>query len=262
MFKIQPYRPFSKPTEFISYTTKSGCIKKIKNIRLDYVLIKKPFGYLPRMGILLCKYLNNLSFSCLNVLDVGTGETALFAIHSAMSGANKVVAIDIDVSTLKWAEKNIKINNLNNKIIIKKVSLHKYKSNLKFDIIISNPAQMPVKRFRSSHDDGGKDGRFHIKGIIKLASQYLKNEGNLIFTVFDFLGVNRRYNDQPSIFELLKKHSFLPKIVKKITKEIKLNSYTSKNIQWIKTQYPKYIFRKNKNGLYYHKIFIISARKI
>jgi methylase of polypeptide subunit release factors len=261
-YKRKPYKPFSKNTEFISYVDRYDNIKELENVKLGYSLI--PFNYVPKTGILLCQYLNQISHSVLNsnILDVGTGETALLAIHSAMLGANKIVAIDVDTTTLRWAKKNVKVNNLNNKIIIKKIPLHKYKTDFKFDIIISNPPQMPVEKIRSLHDDGGRDGKLYIKGIIKLANQYLKDGGNLIFTAFDFLGVNRSYNDQSSIFGLLKKYSFLLKIVKKITKEIKPDSYTAKNMRWIKTKYPKYIFRKNKNGLYCHKIFIISARKI
>lgn len=261
MFYLRPYNPFCAPIEFIAYINKDGVIKKIENSKLDYVLRIKQNGYLPKTGILLCYYLNSISVKDLNVLDIGTGETAIFAIHLAKMGAKMVAAIDLDYSAVRWARKNIKMNNLSKKVIIKKIALQKYKPDFKFDLIISNPPQMPVKKFHSLHDDGGYDGKFYIRQIIKFAAVYLNNDGVLIFTTFDFLGVDRSYNNQPSLYDLFRKYSFVPKIVEQYERTIKSLSYTAKNIQWIKTQFPQYRFSKNDKGLPTHKIFVISAKK-
>jgi len=261
-YKVKPYKPFSKITEFICCIDRYGNIKKLKNIRLGYSIIIRPDGYVPKTGILLCQYLDQIpTLSGLKILDIGTGESGLLAIHSAFLGADRVIAIDIDEIATKWAKKNISINKLDNKIIVKKVSLYGYKSKSKFDIIISNPPQMPVRKNISMHDDGGKNGKIYIKRIIKLATKNLKRNGILIFSAFDFLGVDKRYNKEPSIFDTLIKYSFYPKIVSATNREIKPTSYTSKNLSYIKKTYHKYNFYKNKKGLYQYKIFIIHSVK-
>jgi tRNA1(Val) A37 N6-methylase TrmN6 len=261
-YKVKSYKPFSKNTEFICYINKYRDIKKLKNVKLGYSIIIKPNGYVPKTGILLCRYLNQIpTLSSLKILDIGTGESALLAIHSAFLGSDEVTAIDIDKIATKWAKKNVSINKLDNKITVKKVSLYEYKSKSKFDIIISNPPQMPVKENISMHDDGGKDGKIHIEQIIKLAAKNLKKNGILIFSAFDFLGVDKRYNKESSIFDTLIKYSFYPKIVTIIGREIKPTSYTSKNLSYIKKKYYKYNFYKNKRGLYQYKIFIIHSVK-
>lgn len=261
-YKIKPYRPFSKNTEFIACTDKYSNIKELKNVKLGYSIMIKPGGYIPKTGILLCQYLSQFSaLSGLKILDVGTGESALLAIHSAFLGSNKVIAIDTDKIAIKWAKKNVSINNLNNEITVKNVSLYKYKSKFKFDIIISNPPQMPVKKNISMHDDGGKDGKIHIRRMIKLAAKDLKRNGVLIFTAFDFLGVNRSYNKKPSVFDILMKYSFCPKIVVITDKKIGPTSYTTKNLDYIKKIYPRYNFYKNKKGLCQYKVFIIHSIK-
>ena len=121
---------------------------------------------------------------------------------------------------------------------------------------------MPTKKKKSLHDDGGKDGRQIIKQIIKLGGLIVPRNGGIIFTAFDFLGVNKRFGQQPSIFELLKKHSFQHKIVESIKKPIKPTSYTFQNIKHIKNIYPFYRFSKNNAGLLKHKIYVVAAKKV
>lgn len=256
-----PYNPFHKSTEFAACINNHGIIKNIKNLVLDYTLVIKPNGHSPKTGILLCQHLSSISVKDLNVLDIGTGETALLAIHLAKLGVKKIVAIDTEHSAAMWAKKNVEFNNLTKKIIVKEIVAQKYKSDFKFDLIISNPPQMPVRKFRSFHDDGGRDGKSCIRQIIKFAAKALNKGGILLFTSFDFLGINKSYNNNPPIFNLLTRYSFTPQIVKQYTKTIKPLSYTEKNLYWIKKQYPQYKFYKNKKGLRQCKFFIISAKK-
>ncbi|MBW2084200.1 MAG: 50S ribosomal protein L11 methyltransferase [Deltaproteobacteria bacterium] len=44
-----------------------------------------------------------------NMLDVGTGS-GILAIYSAILGANRIVAIDIDPEALRWARRNAMLN--------------------------------------------------------------------------------------------------------------------------------------------------------
>jgi len=260
---IEQYRPLGKNTDFLAYRDEKGRIKQLKNSKFGYFITIRQLGYVPKTGILLSQFLEKIPFyRNSKILDVGTGESALLAIHSSFLGAEKVLAIDIDKNAIKWARKNVKRNKLSSKIKIIKKSVADCKLNFYPDIIISNPSQMPVKQRKSLHDDGGKDGKYYIIKLIKLANKILKSGGRLIFTVFDFLGVEKSYNTKESLLNILKKYSFNPKIAKTFNKEINKSSYTFKNLNHIKEIYPGYIFSKNKNNLYEHKIFIICAQKL
>jgi ribosomal protein L11 methyltransferase len=51
------------------------------------------------------------------MLDVGTGS-GILAIYGAKLGASMIKAIDIDITALRWAERNIKLNGLLDPIVL------------------------------------------------------------------------------------------------------------------------------------------------
>ncbi len=234
---------------------------RIINTRYNYSLTIKPDGFIPKTGILLCQYLNQLLIKNKKIIDAGTGQTALIAIHSATMGARHVVGLDIDKRAIAWSKKNRDANCLTSKIDLQTKSISDYKSKERVDVVVSNPPQMPVKKQLSLHDDGGWDGRQCIKSLICMGERVLKPGGLLIFNVFDFLGVNQSFNENLSIFQILKNYSFRPKIVKDATKIIKSGSYTSKNIKHIKEVYPRYNFIVNKKGFIQYRVLVVSACK-
>lgn len=234
---------------------------QIINSRHNYSLIIKPGGFIPKTGILLCQYLDQLSIKNKKIIDAGTGQTALIAIHSAAMGARHMVGLDIDREVISWAKKNRDTNGLTSKIDLQTKSISDYKGKERVDVVVSNPPQMPVKKQLSLHDDGGWDGRQCIESLICMGKRVLKPGGLLIFNVFDFLGVNQSFNENPSIFQILKNYSFRPKIVKGVTKIVKSGSYTSKNIKHIQEVYSRYKFRVNKKGFIQYRVLVVSARK-
>ena len=66
-----------------------------------------------------------------------------------------------------------------------------------FDLIATNPPQMPTPPDRewndaqSRADNGGPDGWVILDRIIHEAPKYLKPRGRLVFTLFGFLGIER-----------------------------------------------------------------------
>lgn len=52
-----------------------------------------------------------------NMLDVGTGS-GILAIYGAKLGANRVTAIDIDPEAIRWAERNILLNEVSGAIVL------------------------------------------------------------------------------------------------------------------------------------------------
>jgi tRNA1(Val) A37 N6-methylase TrmN6/nucleoside diphosphate kinase len=260
--QARPYQPFGQTKGFF-IKIHSVNDKTIINKENNYKLLIRPSGHMPKMATLLCNYLSKRGgFKKSTILEVGTGETATIAIHLAKLGAKKITAIEPNPVAIRWAQKNIRANKLEKIIKATKLFVGDYRTRGKFDFMISNPPQMPTKRKKSLHDDGGKDGKQIIKQIIKLAELIIIQNGWIIFTAFDFLGVDKSFNQQPSIFELLKRRSFRPKIVESIKKPIKPTSYTFQNIKHIKKEYPLYRFLKDGSGLLHHKIYIVAAKKV
>ena len=72
-----------------------------------------------------------------NILDIGTGSGCI-AISLAKNLPNaKVTAIDISKDALEVAKKNAKLNNVEVNFI--NADIFKYKSDKKYDVIVSNP---------------------------------------------------------------------------------------------------------------------------
>lgn len=261
MFKKINYQPFNKNTNFFAIV-KNGVVEKIENKKYRYNLQIKKGGYAPKTGIFVAESLPKYNFKNKIVLDIGTGDTGLLAIHAAARGAKLVIGLDVDKQTIKWAKVNANLNNLQDRVKFKQIDIKEYRPELLFDVIISNPPQMPTKKSESTHDDGGPDGKEYINFIIYFSSKYLKNNGSVFFTSFDFLGINKSYNNQASLEDSSKKMNFNLSIINKQQKEIKKGSYTDKNLSWIKKQYPKYQFLKNNRGFLSYYIYLVRGKKL
>ena len=84
------------------------------------------------------RFMGKPEFKNKNCLDVGCGHGSL-CIDMALSGAKKVVGVDIDSRRIKFANQNLKINypELENIIEFKEIDLRHYSNRIKFDFIIS-----------------------------------------------------------------------------------------------------------------------------
>jgi len=73
-----------------------------------------------------------------DVLDVGCGHGSL-CVDIALSGANKVVGLDLNSQLIEFANENLKINysELSNGIEFKDIDIKNYSKNTKFDYIVS-----------------------------------------------------------------------------------------------------------------------------
>ena len=129
----------------------------------------------------------------------------------------------------------------------------------KYDLIYSNPPQLPVPINISLHDDGGIDGYDIINQIINFAKNNLNKKGKLILLVFDFLNVKKSFNGKKILLHKLSREGFHAICKKIVFKKIRKGGGVEKNLKWIKKQYPLYNFKKN-NGLGY-LITIIEAIK-
>jgi len=179
-----------------------------------------------------------------SVLDIGTGSgiQAVTAAHSRK--VKKVVATDIQKSTIEYCKKNIR--NKKTKFIVS--DLFKNIKNKKFDTIIFNPPYLPKElKVKDLTLEGGKKGYETIEKFLNKASNFLKSDG-IILIVFSSLTKKEKVDEfiknNLLEFELLEKqHYFFEDLyVYKIEKSQILKELGKKNIKNIK------YFSKGKRG--------------
>lgn len=127
------------------------------------------------------------------ILDLCTGSGIIaISIKKALKSA-QVYASDISQKALNIAKKNAQLNEVEINFI-KSNMFEKFKPNLQFDLIVSNPPYIKTNDIFKledevkNHDphlalDGGKDGLKFYRQIIKNAKNFLKPEGILIFEI-------------------------------------------------------------------------------
>lgn len=145
----------------------------------------------PKPGtLLLARQVHPLAHG--SVLDLGTGS-GLLALLAARSAA-RVVATDIVESSVRCAWRNVLLNGFELKVDVRLGDLFEPVGGETFDLILTNPPQMPTPRDLepggggAAADDGGPDGWAILDRVIQEAPAHLKPGGQLIFTLFDFLG--------------------------------------------------------------------------
>jgi release factor glutamine methyltransferase len=144
-------------------------------------------------------------YSSLHILDLCTGSGCLaLALAREFSDA-QVYGTDTSGTSIKYANKNAKINEIKNVTFFEGSlfdpimnHLKSQISNLEFDLIVSNPPyirrddikdlQAEIKDWEPVEAlDGGEDGLDYYRVIIPEARNYLKETGFLLFE----LGINQ-----------------------------------------------------------------------
>lgn len=179
-------------------------IKKQEFMKLNFyvdenVLIPQPdTEILVEKVINICKELENVK-----ILDMCTGSGAI-AISLAKYIENSVVmASDISENALEVAKKNAKENEV--EINFLKSDMFNEFSNIKFDVIVSNPPYIEKDVIKSLSKqvkyephialDGGKDGLYFYKILTEDAYKFLNKNGYLCLEI--------GYNQKQSVTKLL-----------------------------------------------------------
>jgi len=204
---------------------------------------------LPRSGRYFIEVLKNINFKNKKVLDIGTGFFGYLARHAEYFGAKEVIAVDVNKIAIKYAKKHL---NAPSEIDFKVSDVYlKLSEEEKFDIIISNPPQLPANEGGDMHDVGGVDGLKVIERCLEGCSKFLDKKGFFHLLVFDFL-----YNQ---VQILCRQHNLSCKTLAFYNKRIRKGGETEKRIGYIKKTYPKYKFIRNSGG-YWHKVFILEIK--
>lgn len=121
------------------------------------------------------------------VLDIGTGS-GIYAIIAAKMAAS-VVAIDINDKALNYAQFNALLNNVADKIEFISSDVFSNIDNIKFNLIISNPAIIPTAEGSAFyiHSDGGIDGTRMAFRILENFHNFLEPNGRLQILATSFL---------------------------------------------------------------------------
>ena len=124
------------------------------------------------------------------VLEIGSG-LGLFAVLAARAGA-EVVATDIVPEAVEAIRANAALNGVH--VDVRLGDCYAPVAGEQFDLICTNPAQMPTPPGRerrdaeAAADNGGVDGWEILDGVITGARRHLRPGGRLVFTIFAFLG--------------------------------------------------------------------------
>lgn len=233
-------------------------VKIIKNgnnkyiITSPYVNIKIPLCVNispPRDGIFFVEVLKSLNLKNKKVLDIGTGYLGYLGQHTKHFGADKVLSIDIDAKAIKSART---FNNFGKKVQYCVSDVYSKIPKYKFDIIISNPPQLPSKTNDKISDFGGHRGLDVIKKIICGFSDHINKKGALYMLIFDFL--------LDDIGKLCNSNNLLHSIISCYNKKVRKGGETEQKIKFIEKVYSNYKFKKINNN-YYHKVYILKIEK-
>lgn len=231
------------------------------NGEINYAIDLRGAAFVPKSGLLLCPFIEDLCKSSRveAVLDIGTGYNCLLARHAVMSGAKRADAIDIDKAVIEYASKNT--SHLSEKI---HVSFGNNFSSITdcYDLIISNPAQMPsASGLDPNHDVSGIDGRENAEQILKYAVDYLNDGGRLLLLLFGFLGVNiTTTSKKPSLLSLLPSNMVVERI-KHYYVDVRENGGVYNSIQTVEALYPNYKFI-SVNGKMQNEIYVVQLKKV
>ena len=142
------------------------------------------------------------------VLEIG-GGLGLAAVLAARAGA-RVVATDVVAQAVEAMRANAALNGVT--IDARVGDCYAPVAGERFDLICTNPPQMPTPTGRerddsvAAADNGGIDGWRLLDRVIAGAPEHLNPHGRLVFSIFAFLG-------RQQAFAKLEARGFVPSIV-------------------------------------------------
>lgn len=124
------------------------------------------------------------------VLDIGTGNGIISILLAINKKSDDITGIDIQEDSCKLAEKNVKLNELDNIVKIVKGDIKEYPYGNTFDYIVSNPPYMKI--------DGKKQNEYMSKSIARhevtlTLEELVKNAKRVLKPVGTFTMIHRSY---------------------------------------------------------------------
>ncbi|KHO40264.1 SAM-dependent methyltransferase [Clostridium tetani] len=131
-----------------------------------------------------------------NISDVCCGSGIIGISIATFVDKVNVECFDVEDIPLKVTEENIKLNRLEGKVKVFKSNLLEYaiKNSIKYDMIVSNPPYIKKMEITNLMEDvknyephialdGGEDGLYFYKNIVKQSKHLLNPEGTIAFEI-------------------------------------------------------------------------------
>ena len=171
----------------------------------------------PETELLVEQVINLNKINSPYILDIGTGSGCILLSIIDEINAAKGIGLDISYKALKVAKKNAKNLKLDKRVNFV-VGFEQFKSNRKFDIIVSNPPYinsyqmnnlpLDVKKFEPTVAlNGGNDGLDVIRKVIYKAVAILKIKGMLALEI--------GHGQYKKVSQILKNNNFREKNIVK-----------------------------------------------
>ncbi len=144
-----------------------------------------------------------------SVLDLGTGTGIIPLIISHKTNARKIFGVELQQSVAELAQRNVVLNNLQDRIQILKADIGKLPEMLEkgsFDIVTSNPPYMAKKAGVKNKTDARTIARHEttadLEAFIRVASLLLRSKGSFYLVhrpsrLVDILSLTRQYRLEP-----------------------------------------------------------------
>lgn len=133
-----------------------------------------------------------------SLLEIGSGRGYISIVLAKRYRDLQVIATDIDEAALTLSAENVGLNDLSDRITIRKGSLYEPAQHESFDLIVAVPPQIPLTReqlatlpheiegYHATTSIAGPTGRNVINPLISQARQHLIPGGIICFVHGDF----------------------------------------------------------------------------
>lgn len=184
------------------YEVKVENDEEITRLKGEYKIIQKKSGFKFSIDAVLVADFFEVSDG--KILDIGTGNGIIPILLVTGEKVKNITGIDIQNGNYKLAEKNVKLNKLEERIKIVEADVKEYPFGNFFDHIISNPPYMSVDGKKLNQNDEKTIARHEVnltlEEFIKNAKRILKPIGTLTF-------IHRSYRF-PDILKILEENKF------------------------------------------------------
>jgi len=189
--------------------------------------------------------------SFVSILEIWTGEIGFIA-NSIWKIKPTLIIEATKKDWLAFHNAKTKNNFLDNVLFFHTDSFPD--NDTKYDLIISNPPQMPMMEKWKTHDDWWKDWLDIIEYII---SEWIKRKVmwkslTIIMNVFDFLWTVNSFWRKRSFAEVINRYWWKIVNTRRVERRIRTNGETFNNINYIQLIAPEYKFGNDSNWFFHY----------
>ncbi len=124
------------------------------------------------------------------ILDIGTGNGIIPLLIVMRDKGDEIYGIDIQKESCQLAEKNVKLNQLEEKIKIVNCDVKEYPYGNSYDYIVSNPPYMTIDGKKQNENESKSIARHELKLNLR---ELIKNAKRLLKPIGTFTMVHRSY---------------------------------------------------------------------